>query len=254
MTRKSEAKPRIAIFDFACCEGCQLQIVNMEAELLDLLSVINPVEWREALSEQSEEYDIAIVEGSITREEDVERLQRIRERAKVLIALGACATLGGINRLKNHFPIAEVQRMVYGDAANMPHLATATVRALDEVVKVDYKVEGCPIDARELGQMIRALLAGKSPSIPNYPVCVECKKRENSCRYEVGELCLGPLIRAGCNAWCPSNGFWCFGCRGLLENANVAAAEQVMGEYGIGADEFRQRLELFNSGKGKDDA
>ena len=98
-------KPRVAIFDFACCEGCQLQIVNLEEEILDLISIVEPVEWREAMSEQSDEYDIAIIEGSITRLEDEERLKKIRARAKVLIALGACATIGGINKLKNNFDI-----------------------------------------------------------------------------------------------------------------------------------------------------
>jgi len=245
-------RPRIALFDFACCEGCQLQIVNLGDELLSLLTVVNMVEWREAMSEQSEDYDIAIVEGSITRKQDAEHLRTIRSRAKTLIALGACATMGGVNRLKNHFPIIEVQRMVYADAANMPHLATAPVQALDEVVKVDYKIEGCPIDGQELTTLIRSLLIGKTPQVPNHPVCVECKLRENRCRYEYGEICLGPLTRAGCNAWCPSNGFWCFGCRGLLDDANVEAAEQVMQQYGKSADELREKLMLFNTKRGLD--
>ncbi len=99
------SKPKLAIFDFACCEGCQLQIVNLEEEILDLISVLNPVEWREAMSEQSEEYDIALIEGSITRPEDEERLRKIRERAKILVALGSCATIGGVNKIKNNFDL-----------------------------------------------------------------------------------------------------------------------------------------------------
>ena len=116
------SQPRVAIFDFACCEGCQLQIVNMEEELLSLISVVSPVAWREAISDHSDEYDIAIVEGSITRPSDEERLQEIRARAKVLIALGACATIGGVNKLKNKFAIADVIRYVYGSSAHLPHL------------------------------------------------------------------------------------------------------------------------------------
>jgi sulfhydrogenase subunit delta len=246
------AKPRVAIFDFACCEGCQLQIINMGGELLELLTVIDPVEWREAISDQSDEYDIAIIEGSITREEDVERLQVIRKRAKILIALGACATMGGVNKLKNHFPLDQVRQMVYGDAADMPHLNTAKVQALDEVVTVDYKIEGCPIDAREVATVIRSLLAGKTPVTPNHPVCVECKMQENPCRYDYGEICLGPLTRAGCRAWCPSNGFWCFGCRGLLEDANIEAAKQVMEQYGKSTDELEAKLMLFNTKRGEE--
>ena len=131
-----QVKPRVAIFDFACCEGCQLQIVNLEEEILNLIDVVDVVEWREAMSEQSHEYDIAIVEGSITRPEDEKRLEIIRSRAKVLIALGACATTGGINKLKNNFDLGDVKECVYGKDANKPHLETAMIKAVDEVVKV----------------------------------------------------------------------------------------------------------------------
>ena len=240
-------KPRIAIFDFACCEGCQLQIVNMEEELLELLQHVDPVEWREAMSDQSTEYDIAIVEGSITRAEDAERLKEIRGRAKVLIALGACATLGGVNKLKNLFDLGDVKTAVYGDSANMAHLETAPVQALEEVVDVDYKVEGCPIDAHELAYVVKCLLVGKKPALPNHPVCVECKLRENCCRYEYGEICLGPVTRAGCGALCPSNGFWCFGCRGPVDHPNVNAAREVMAQYGKTVDDLKGKLALFGS-------
>ncbi|RKY10975.1 MAG: cytochrome B, partial [Planctomycetota bacterium] len=119
------SKPRVAIFDFACCEGCQLQIVNLEEEILNLIDVVDVVEWREAMSEQSHEYDIAIIEGSITREEDAKRLEVIRSRAKILIALGACATMGGLNKLKNNFDdLNEVRECVYGKDGQMPHLNT----------------------------------------------------------------------------------------------------------------------------------
>lgn len=183
------SKPRIAIFDFACCEGCQLQIVNMEEEILDLISVVNPVEWREAMSEQSDEYDIAFIEGSITRPEDEERLRSIREKAKILVALGSCAAIGGINKMKNNFNLDEVKHYVYGDSANMPHLNTALTKTIDEVVGVDYKIYGCPLDRREFAYVVRCLLVGKEPEIPNYPVCVECKLKENVCRYDYNELC-----------------------------------------------------------------
>ena len=239
------SKPRIAIFDLACCEGCQLQIVNMEEELLELLQVVTPVEWREAISDQSTEYDIAIVEGSVTRAEDEDRLKEIRKRAKILIALGACATIGGVNKLKNLFDFGEVRREVYGDDANMPHLDTGAVKALDEVVKVDYKIEGCPIEASELTYVVKCLLAGKRPTVPDYPVCVECKMRENCCRYEYDEICLGPITRAGCGARCPSNGLWCFGCRGLVTDPNVKAATEVMAQYGKTPEDLKSKMLLF---------
>lgn len=241
------SKPRVAVFDFACCEGCQLQIVNMEEEILDLLTLVQPVEWREAMSDQSEQYDIAIVEGSITRPEDEEKLKLIRERAKVLVALGACATMGGVNKLKNNFGMDEVRSIVYGKDATMAHLNTAPTKALDEVVKVDFKIHGCPINNKEFAYVVRCLAMGKTPAVPNYPVCVECKMRGNVCRYEYNEICLGPVTRAGCNAPCPSAGFWCFGCRGYVDDPNVQAAREVMDHYGKTVDDLKGRLLLFNS-------
>jgi len=241
------SKPKVAFFDFACCEGCQLQIVNLEEDILGLLGLVQPVEWREALSDRSDEYDIAIVEGSITRAEDEERLRGIRKRAKLLIALGACATIGGVNKLKNACDMEDVRRYVYGRAAAMPHLATEPTRALDEVVKVDYKIHGCPVSRRELGAVVRSLAMGVEPVIPNYPVCVECKLRETVCRYEYNEVCLGVVTRGGCNAPCPAGGGWCYGCRGLVDDPNVNAARDVMDKYGRTPADLQRRLALFNS-------
>lgn len=240
-------KPRIAVFDFACCEGCQLQIVNLEEELLDLLGVADVVEWREALSEQSDQYDIAVIEGSITRDEDEKRIQLIRSRAKVLIALGACATIGGVNKLKNNFDLEDVKKYVYGRDAGKPHLETALTKAVDEVVKVDYYVHGCPIDRKEFTYIVRCLLMGKKPEIPEWPVCVECKAKGNPCLWEYGQLCLGPIIRAGCGARCPSSGFRCFGCRGYIDNPNVDAARDVVERYDLDIDDLKTKMVLFGS-------
>jgi coenzyme F420-reducing hydrogenase gamma subunit len=245
---------RVAIFDFACCEGCQLQIVNLEEEILDLIDAVNVVEWREAMSEQSHEYEIAIIEGSITRPEDEKRLEIIRTRAKILIALGACATIGGINKLKNNFDLAEVKRCVYGKAANMPHLDTAPTKAVDEVVKVDYKVHGCPIDRKEFTYVVRCLLMGKRPEIPDVPVCVDCKSKGNVCLWDYGQVCLGPVIRAGCGARCPSSGFRCFGCRGYVDNPNVNAAKDVIERYGLTVDVLKGKMVLFGSTQGPTNA
>ncbi len=242
-------KPRIAIFDFACCEGCQLQIVNLEEELLDLIGVVDVVEWREAISDQSNEYDIAIVEGSITRPEDEKRVKLIRTRAKILIALGACATIGGINKLKNNFPLDKVKQYVYGKDANKPHLNTDETKAVDEVVKVDYYVHGCPIDRKEFTYIVRCLLMGKTPDIPEYPVCVECKAKGNPCLWDYDQLCLGPIIRAGCGARCPSSGFRCFGCRGYVDNPNVDAAKDVVARYGLNIESLKTKMVLFGSKK-----
>jgi coenzyme F420-reducing hydrogenase gamma subunit len=241
------AKPKIAIFDFACCEGCQLQIVNLEEEILDLLGGADVVEWREAMSEKSDEYDIAIIEGSITRLEDEERLKMIRSCAKVLIALGACATIGGINKLKNNFDLDEVKKYVYGKAAGRPHLRTGPTKAVDEVVQVDYAVHGCPIDRKEFTYIVRSLLMGKQPEIPEYPVCVECKAAGNPCLWQYDQVCLGPIIRAGCGARCPSSGFRCFGCRGYIDAPNVDAAKDVVTRYGLNIDDLKTKMVLFGS-------
>ena len=243
------SKPKIAIFDFACCEGCQLQIVNMEEEILDLLSVVDPVEWREAMSDKSDEYDVAIVEGSITRESDEPKLREIRKRAKYVIALGACATIGGVNKLKNNFEMEDVRQYVYRKDAELPHLETYPTKAIHEIVDVDVKVHGCPIDAAELTHVVKSLLAGKKPAIPEHPVCVECKMKENCCRYEFNEVCLGPITRAGCGAHCPSNGLWCFGCRGWVDDPNVQAAKDVMDHYGKRIEDLEDRMALFGSGR-----
>lgn len=242
-------KPRVAIFDFACCEGCQLQILNLEEDLLNLISIIDPVEWREAISDQSDEYDIAIVEGSITRPEDQERLKEIRSRAQIIIALGACATIGGVNKLKNRFDTEEVKRFVYDEDAEMPHLDTAPTKALDEVIKVERKVHGCPINNKEFTYILRSLLVGKRPFIPNYPVCVECKMKANPCRYDYGEICLGPITRAGCEAKCPSGGFWCYGCRGYVDEPNIYAAKEILKQYGKTVSDLRSRMLLFGTGQ-----
>ncbi|MBW8000524.1 MAG: hypothetical protein FVQ80_00695 [Planctomycetes bacterium] len=240
-------KPRIAIFDFACCEGCQLQIVNLEEDILSLLAVADVVEWREAISDQSDEYDIAIIEGSITRPEDETRLKDIREKAKVLIAMGACATMGGVNKLKNNFDLNEVKECVYADDAEMPHLNTAMTKAVDEVVTVDFKIHGCPMDKAEFAYIVRSLLLGKTPEIPEYPVCVECKAKGNPCLWEDEQLCLGPVIRAGCGARCPSSGFRCFGCRGYVDNPNVDAAKEVVDKYGLDIEDLKTKMVLFGS-------
>ncbi len=240
-------KPKVAIFDFACCEGCQLQIVNLEEEILDLLGGIEIVEWREAMSEKSHVYDIAIVEGSITRTEDEERLKVIRSRAKILIAIGACATTGGVNKLKNNFELEDVKKYVYGKDANKPHLDTAMTKAAHEVVEVDYKIHGCPMHRKEFVHVLKSLLLGKEPEIPEYPVCVECKANGNPCLWDYGQICLGPVTRAGCDARCPTQGFRCFGCRGYIDNPNVDAAKEVIEKHNLNVEDLKSKMELFTS-------
>ncbi|XPV77379.1 MAG: hypothetical protein ACNI27_05550 [Desulfovibrio sp.] len=223
-------KPKIAFFDFAGCEGDQLQIANLEERLLDILSHVEVVSFREIASNHSDDYDIAVIEGSVTRAEDVERLKKIRENAKIVVALGACASIGGINCLKNFMAENVYREEVYGGHARW--YDTAPAKPLKAFVKVDAEIPGCPIDANEFARIIKELLIGKIPWIPDYPVCVECKEQGNICRYELGKMCLGIITRAGCNAACVTEGAHCWGCRGLVPDANLDAARVVLDNVG----------------------
>ena len=167
-------KPKVAFFDFACCEGCQLQIANLGELLLDILGVIDVVEFREAMSEQYDgELDVAIIEGSITDKHAVERIEKIRKRSKVLIAYGACATIGGVNGMKNNFKLDDIREYVYGKDAKT--FDTIPTLAVDQVVKVDYYVHGCPIYAPELIEVLKCALQGLPYKVPDNAVCSECK-------------------------------------------------------------------------------
>jgi sulfhydrogenase subunit delta len=222
------SKPRVAFFDFACCEGCQIELTNYgDAAFLELLKHVDIVEFREAMSEKTTEpIDIAFIEGSFTREADRARLESIRNRAAVVVAYGQCATTGGINALKNHHP--DYRQAVYGRAAWQPHLASGRALPISAAIKVDYNAYGCPVNKYEVLQIISHLLHGKEPVIPNYPVCVECKRRESVCRYDEGDHCLGLVARAGCTAPCPAAGIPCEACRGFVDNPNIAALEKVL--------------------------
>ena len=141
----------------------------------------------------------------------------------------------------------EVKEYVYGQSATKPHLDTAMTKAVDEVVDVDFKIHGCPIESREFAYVVKCLLLGKTPEIPEYPVCVECKSKGNPCLWEYGQVCLGPVIRAGCGATCPSAGFRCFGCRGFVDEPNIVAAEDVIEKYNLDVQVLKDKMILFGS-------
>lgn len=234
-------RPRVAFFELSSCEGCQLQIFNNEATLLDFLSLVEVVNFREAMTGGGDDYEIAFVEGSITRNDEVERLKEIREKAKVLVAFGSCACFGGVNQLKNRFGAGRARKLVYGDAL----IETEEVRPLEDVVSVDLKIYGCPVRKEEVETIITNIAVGKAVVLPKYPVCMECKANENICLFDLGEPCLGPVTRAGCNAWCPNGRAGCRGCRGPAEDSNIVQLEKVMEERGFSLDEILDRLECF---------
>ena len=224
------AKPKAAFFDFTCCEGCQIEMTNFgDSAFLELVKHVDFVEWREAMSEKTKAaIDIAFIEGSFSREADRQRLEEIRKRSRIVIAYGQCATTGGINALKNH--AQDYKECVYGKDAAMPQLESQKALGIDQAIKVDYYAWGCPVEKYEVLRILSHLLHDKEPVIPNYPVCVECKRRETICRYDDGDHCMGQTARAGCGAPCPADGIPCEACRGFVDSPNLEALEKVLVE------------------------
>ena len=238
-------RPKTAFFDLSCCEGCQLQIANLGESLLDILDIIDVVEFREVMSEKwDKEIDMAIIEGSVTDEHAAERLKRIRERSKIVIAYGSCATIGGVNGMKNSFDLAEIRKYVYGDGYRF--FPAAKTKAIHQVVKVDYFVNGCPIYPPEFERVLKNALQGIPYYVPDYAVCVECKLNENVCMYDRGIACLGPVTRAGCNSWCINNGNICYGCRGIVSNPNEKGMKDVIAKYGIDMGFIVNKMDMYN--------
>lgn len=243
------SKPKLAFFSFASCEGCQLQVLNCEDELVAILGAVEIVNFREAIDEKRDDYDIAFIEGSLTRPEDEEELKEIRERASIVVAFGACATIGGINAMKNFQPLDSVRKYVYGDKAEV--FPTYATRPVSDVIEVDVELHGCPISKPEFLELCKCLLAGKQFTPSNNPVCVECKLNENVCVFEKGMTCLGPVVRGGCDPMCPSFGNKCIGCRGLVDNPNVNAAFDVLEDTGMTLDDVLKDFRMFNGCSGK---
>ena len=241
---KAKNKLRAAFFDFAGCEGDQLQIANLEEKLIDLLEIIDIVRFREVMSEKTNDYDIAFIEGSVTTDHDAERLKKIRENADIVVAIGACATIGGINAIRNTQDPQKVRERVYGKDANMVQ-SWDKAKPIHAIIKVDYKVHQCPIDKEEFLHVVESIVEGRAPFIPNYPVCVECKLNENICAFERGEFCVGPVTRAGCDSACINEGQICWGCRGLIDKPNEDAHKDVLKQYGLTPDEVINKFSLY---------
>ncbi len=239
------AKPRVGIFDFTGCEGCELNQLNFEDQLLDILGHVDIVEWREAMDGQVDELDIAFVEGSLSTPECITRIHEIRRKSKVLVALGACAVQGGVNAMKNTRPIEEVREEVYGDQKYL--FPTLPALPLSAVVKVDFAVRGCPMTQIEFLKVFTSLVMGKAPIEPDSAVCVECKLKENECVVDKGMICLGPITRMGCGARCPTFGQYCNGCRGLVSAPNIEGMQEILVEKGLAMDEAWKRLQLYNA-------
>jgi sulfhydrogenase subunit delta len=239
------AKPKIAFFDFTSCEGCQLTVVDLLQTHLGLLDLVEIVQFREAISEKGEDYAVAFVEGSCTRQSDEERLRRIRAQAKLVVALGACAHLGGVNTMKNRWAIDNVQTYVYGKNGRNSY-ESYPARPISAVIQVDAVIPGCPIDRYEFLRIVQQILQGRNPKLPDYPMCVECKLAENACLNKLGKPCLGPITRAGCGAICTSYGDGCEGCRGWAPEANFQYMRDILRGHGLSDYEIDMRFTMFN--------
>jgi len=244
---RTARKPRLAVWKFASCDGCQLTLLDCEDELLAIADALEIAYFPEAqTSRVSGRYDLSLVEGSITTPKDAERIQDVRRRSRVLVTIGACATAGGIQALRNFADVEAWTRIVYARPEYVRTLATST--AIAEHVPVDFELRGCPIDKRQLLEVIGAFLAGRRPATPADSVCVECKRRGTVCvMVAEGVPCLGPVTHAGCGALCPAYRRGCYGCFGPQETVNTTALDGTLATLGMPDDARRRIYRTFNA-------
>jgi len=252
----SDAAPKLAVWKFASCDGCQLSLLDLEDELLTLAGAVELAEFREATSSVVEgPYDLSLVEGSITTPHDAERIQEVRRASRAVVTIGACATAGGVQALRNFADVNEFVAAVYASPEYISTLETSTPIAAH--IPVDFELHGCPVNKHQLLEVVTAFLHGRRPGIPSTSVCTECKRRNLVCvTVAHGTPCLGPVTHAGCGALCPAYNRGCYGCFGPMETPNTEAlvpllrnlgmtdrgVERVFQTFNAGADEFRQAV------------
>ncbi|MDX1687592.1 MAG: hypothetical protein R3248_06380 [Candidatus Promineifilaceae bacterium] len=214
-------KPRLAVFKFASCDGCQLTLLDCEEELLDIAGAVEIAYFVEARRQMLDgPYDVTLVEGSVTTDEEIHRIKQVRRQSDLLVSIGACATSGGIQALRNWTDVNEYVDAVYAHPEYVDTLAQS--RPISDVVPVDFELRGCPISKRQLLELVTSLLIGRLPRVPAHSVCLECKRRGTVCvMVAQGTPCLGPATQAGCGALCPVVGRGCYGCFGPVEAPNT---------------------------------
>ncbi len=240
-------RPRIGVFKFASCDGCQLTLLDAEDQLLAIAGAVEIAYFPEASrAVDPGPYDLGLVEGSITTHGDAQRIQEVRRKCKTLVTLGACATAGGIQALRNWGDVDELVRVVYPTPQFVSTLKLSTPIA--EHVPVDFELRGCPIDKGQLLELIAATLAGRTPNLPAYAVCMECKRQGTVClAVASGTPCLGPVTQAGCGALCPRFDRGCFGCHGPIEGANPAALTAQLRSLGQTSEQLARAYRGFNA-------
>jgi coenzyme F420-reducing hydrogenase gamma subunit len=235
------------VWKFASCDGCQLTLLDCEDELLEVAANVEIAYFLEASRATVEgPYDLSLVEGSITTPDDVDRIRRVREVSRHLVTIGACATSGGVQALRNFADVREYASIVYANPHYIETLADSTPIAAH--VAVDFELQGCPIDKRQLLEVLSAFLAGRRPVVPAHSVCVECKMRGNVCvTVAHGTPCLGPITHAGCGALCPTYHRGCYGCFGPMETPHVRALTARFRDLGVAEVDIVRVLRTFNA-------
>ncbi len=241
------ARPKLAVWKFASCDGYQLSLLDCEDDLLAVAGAVEIAYFLEASSTTVRgPYDVSLVEGSITTAHDAERIRKVRAQSRFLVTIGACATAGGIQALKNFADVKDFLSVVYATPEYVSTLATST--PISDHVKVDFELHGCPIDKGQLVELLTAFLHGRRPNIPAYSVCMECKRRGTTCiTVAHGTPCLGPVTHAGCGALCPAYARGCYGCFGPMETPNTASLSGRLRELGMSDPELVRVFRTFNA-------
>jgi coenzyme F420-reducing hydrogenase gamma subunit len=244
----SAERPTLAVWKFASCDGCQLTILNCEDELIPLAGAVQIAYFPEATRGVVEgPYDVSLVEGSVTTPHDAERIREIRRMSGTLVTIGACATSGGIQALRNFADVAEFRSIVYAHPEYLDTLAHST--AIADHVPVDFELRGCPVDKRQLLEVLTAFVHGRRPRIPAHSVCVECKRRGSVCvTVAHGTPCLGPVTQAGCGALCPAYARGCYGCFGPQDTANTGSLATRLAELGMAERDVLRVFRTFTAG------
>jgi coenzyme F420-reducing hydrogenase gamma subunit len=243
----SAPRPKLAVWKFASCDGCQLSLLDLEDELLALADSVELAEFHEATSRSVEgPYDLSLVEGSITTAHDAERIQEVRRVSRALVTIGACATAGGVQALRNFADVREFVSAVYASPEYISTLETSTPIAAH--VPVDFELRGCPINKRQLLEVVTAFLHGRKPGIPATSVCTECKRRGTVCvTVAHGTPCLGPVTHAGCGAICPAYARGCYGCFGPMETPNTRSLVELLATQGLDERDVQRVFSTFNA-------
>jgi coenzyme F420-reducing hydrogenase gamma subunit len=244
---QTHAKPRLGVFKFASCDGCQLSLLDCEDELLAVAGAVEIAYFLEATRRSLEgAFDLCLVEGSISSPEQLEQIRDVRSRSQHLVTIGACATAGGIQALRNFGQADEYLRVVYAQPDYIKSLDAST--PISQHVAVDFELRGCPINKHQLLEVISAFLAGRRPNVPNHAVCVECKRAGIVCVMVAhGTACLGPITHAGCGAICPSYNRGCYGCYGPAKLPNVSSLSRQFVRIGESPESVDRLLQTFNA-------